>query len=551
MRFLPAGDDALLVELGSLEQTLALFHAIEHNPFPGIQDLVPAARTVLVQYRPAEISSRQLAVYIQGLAGQGDRPADAAFVHRSDRRVEIPVRYQGEDLEVVAQRLGISRAEVIERHTGAEFRAAFAGFAPGFIYLAGGDPCFHGMPRHTTPRTRVPAGSVAMAGDFSAVYPLDSPGGWQLLGVTPCHMWNLDRAEPALVQPGFRVRFRDQDKACATISLPTRGQAESGSTINPSPDAAAKTSPQPAPQPSEPWFDVRATGLRTLVQDLGRFGQTRMGVSRSGALDHGALRDANRIVGNPDGAPALENLLGGLQLRCRGRAVVAVTGADAPVHIATPAGRRVPAKSYQPLALDDGDTLHIGPPRAGTCCYVAVRGAWDVPAVLGSCATDTLAGIGPAPLAIGDALAVGRPSRTAVAPDLDRPFDLPRSGDVVSLDIVLGPRSDWFTDQAVKQLAAQEWTVTPQSDRVGMRLTGERPLARSTEGELPSEGAVAGAIQVPASGQPVLFLADHPLTGGYPVIGAVISRDLDRAAQMPVGVRVRFRPIGPFKEIQP
>ncbi|MDN5844466.1 MAG: biotin-dependent carboxyltransferase family protein, partial [Alcaligenaceae bacterium] len=305
------------------------------------------------------------------------------------------------------------------------------------------------------------------------------------------------------------------------------------------------------PQASEPWFDVRATGLRTLMQDLGRSGQTRMGVSRSGALDRGAVRDANRIVGNPGGAPVLENLLGGLQLRCHGRVVLAVTGADAPLYIVTSIGGRVPAQAYQPLALDDGDTLHIGPPRAGTCFYVAVRGAWDVSPVLGSCATDTLAGIGPAPLAIGDALAVGQPSRTAVLPGLSRPFDLPRAGDVLSLDVILGPRADWFTDQALEHLAAQEWTVTPQSDRVGMRLAGAHPLARNATAELPSEGAVVGAIQVPANGRPVLFLADHPLTGGYPVIGAVAGHDLDRAAQMPVGARVRFRPIGPFKEIQP
>ncbi|MDN5844303.1 MAG: allophanate hydrolase subunit 1, partial [Alcaligenaceae bacterium] len=232
MRFLPAGDCALLVELDSLEQTLALFHAIEQNPPPGVQDLVPAARTVLVQYQPAELSSRQLAAYIQGLAGQGAHVPQAVSADRSDRLVDIPVRYQGEDLDWVAQRLGMSRAEVIERHTGTEFQAAFAGFAPGFIYLAGGDPCFHGMPRRSTPRTRVPAGSVAVAGDFSAVYPSDSPGGWQLLGVTSCQMWDLARAEPALVQPGFRVRFHDQDKAGAIISLPGQGGTK------PSPETA-------------------------------------------------------------------------------------------------------------------------------------------------------------------------------------------------------------------------------------------------------------------------------------------------------------------------
>ncbi|MGB7482732.1 MAG: biotin-dependent carboxyltransferase family protein, partial [Castellaniella sp.] len=139
----------------------------------------------------------------------------------------------------------------------------------------------------------------------------------------------------------------------------------------------------------------------------------------------------------------------------------------------------------------------------------------------------------------------------AVQADAAPPPALPRRGELVTLEIVLGPRTDWFSPEALDLLAEQEWTVTPQSDRVGMRLAGAEPLTRTRQGELPSEGTVAGAIQVPAGGQPVLFLADHPLTGGYPVIGAVIGRDLDRAAQIPVGARLRFRPIGPFKEILP
>ncbi|MGE4451210.1 5-oxoprolinase/urea amidolyase family protein [Castellaniella sp.] len=549
-RCLPAGDGAVLAELGSLDETLALFQALGEWP-DGVEDVVPAARTLLVLFRPSALAARDVAAWLRrtaaGLeaAAAGGGGASAPRPDAAARRVEIPVRYTGEDLEAVAERLGLSRAELIERHTGSDYLAAFAGFAPGFVYLAGGDPCFHGVPRRAAPRVRVPAGSVAVAGDFSAVYPSDSPGGWQLLGVTPLRMWDMDRAEPALVRPGFRVRFRDLDAAGAAYSLPG---AETGAVDRP---AAAPS----VPATPAACFEVLAAGLQTLVQDLGRPGLTGMGVSLSGALDRGALRSANRIVGNPADAAVLENALGGLRLACRGRAVVAVTGARAELSLVTAAGIRLPAAPGRPLALDDGDELRVGAPSAGVRCYVAVRGGWDVAPVLGSRATDTLAGIGPAPLRPGDRLPVGaapdaaRPG--AVLPDGEAAPPPPGRGDLVTLDIVLGPRADWFTPAALALLAGQEWTVTPQSDRVGMRLSGAEPLVRDRQGELPSEGTVAGAIQVPAGGQPVLFLADHPLTGGYPVIGAVVGRDLDRAAQIPVGARLRFRPIGPFEEILP
>ncbi|WP_368643215.1 5-oxoprolinase/urea amidolyase family protein [Castellaniella ginsengisoli] len=550
-RCLPAGDGAVLAELRSLDETLALFQALGQRP-AGVEDVVPAARTLLVLFRPSALTAREVAAWLRrAAAALADAPGGAQGVPSaaSDaRRVEIPVRYAGEDLEAVAELIGLTRAELIERHTGSDYLAAFAGFAPGFVYLAGGDPCFHGIPRRAAPRVRVPAGSVAVAGDFSAVYPSDSPGGWQLLGVTPWRMWDMDRAEPALVRPGFRVRFRNLDAAGVAYSLPGE---------NARLPAAAPAAPGGAAAPAAPpaCFEVLSAGPQTLVQDLGRPGLTGMGVSLSGALDRGALRAANRIVGNPADAPALENALGGLRLVCRGRAVVAITGARAEIRLTTAAGIRLPAALSQPLALDDGDELRIGAPDAGVRCYVAVRGGWNAALVLGSCATDTLAGIGPAPLRAGDRLAVGavpggvRPG--AVQADAAPPPALPRRGELVTLEIVLGPRTDWFSPEALDLLAEQEWTVTPQSDRVGMRLAGAEPLTRTRQGELPSEGTVAGAIQVPAGGQPVLFLADHPLTGGYPVIGAVIGRDLDRAAQIPVGARLRFRPIGPFKEILP
>jgi len=170
--------------------------------------------------------------------------------------------------------------------------------------------------------------------------------------------------------------------------------------------------------------------------------------------------------------------------------------------------------------------------------------------VLASAAFDTLAQVGPAPLRAGDRIGLDPQARTgSVALSATRRA-LPAPGETVTLDIIAGPRTDWFDDSAQRLLTTQVWQVTAQSNRIGLRLAGERALTRSRQQELPSEGTCAGAIQVPASGQPVLFLNDHPLTGGYPVIAAVAPHHLDLAGQIPPGCGIRFNPISPFIDLQ-
>jgi KipI family sensor histidine kinase inhibitor len=529
MRFLPVNLNALMVEQGNLEQTLALLASLKREPIAGIDELVPAARTLLVYFRPAVQSMTALVQMIS----QRDVGAQA---ERSSTRIEIPVQYDGEDLAEVAGLLGITPAEVIQRHTGSDYTVAFTGFAPGFAYLTGGHPSFN-VPRRSTPRTRIPAGAVGLAGTFSGVYPQASPGGWQIIGTTPTAMWDIARDVPALLQPGYQVRFFDiatLSVADAAVLTGTSGQKTLKEATAP-PDARVA-------------LEVRSPGLQTLFQDLGRHGQAGQGISASGAMDQAACKAANRLVGNASNGACLETVNGGLQLRSRGETVVAVTGADVPVTVTAVSGTHWRAARYQPIALADGDTLALGEPVAGTRSYVAVRGGFAVPPVLGSCATDTLAHVGPAPVAAGDVLAVRSVLHGAVVGLAEAPpADLPTTQADVTLDVVLGPRTDWFTPEAARHLRQQRWQVTPQSNRVGIRLAGEVPLARAITGELPSEGTCAGAIQVPPSGQPVLFLADHPLTGGYPVIGAVAPYHLDKAGQIPVNAWVRFNPIRAFE----
>ena len=567
LRCLPAGDAGVLAEFDTLEDTLALFQVLGAWP-AGVEDVIPAARTLLVLFQPAVLSARDVADWLKQRAQAQKRMADSgqdAARHTEAvavRRIKIPVRYNGQDLESVAELLGLTRAELIERHTGTDYIGAFAGFAPGFVYLAGGDPCFHGVPRLPAPRVRVPGSSVAIAGDFSAIYPSDSPGGWQLLGETPWRMWDLNRAEPALIQPGFQVRFLDMEAPGTSYSLPS---SASGPVVAPDAvtseqavapvQAGAKTEQGDSGQAQhQAVIEVRHPGVQTLFQDEGRPGLTHLGVSRSGALDRTAMHRANRLVANPPETPVLEQALGGLKLVCHGKAVVAVVGALAPVIVTSASGMRLPAAADHPITLNDGDELRIGHVRAGVRCYVAVRGGWEVAPVLGSTATDVLAGMGPAPLKKGDKIAVGsvasakvqaKDDTLSVAADTVQAaaenLVPPQAGDQVVLDVMAGPRDDWFDSEALNRLVSQDWVVTPQSNRVGMRLAGEQPLVRSRQGELPSEGVVAGSLQIPPSGQPVLFLADHPLTGGYPVIAVVLAGQLDKLAQVPVGVRLRFR----------
>ncbi len=628
MRVLPVNLDTVLVELADLAETLALFDALQAEPIVGVVEMVPAARTILIAFDPSLLSARALATRIGSrLGGKAERHGGEVM--------QLPVRYDGEDLAEMADYLGVSVPALIQRHGAAIWQVAFTGFAPGFPYMSGDDPLFD-VPRRSSPRTRIPAGSVALAGRFCGIYPRETPGGWQLLGTTEVPMWDLQRSPPALLAPGQRVQFVDvateagaslladwrarlsgEDSsgaeqpaggagaqlkasgvagnglassplavargmeasvpgaAAAGLAAPGADSAEAGSAGNPvavsiGPAAAAVLSThadaghpaaanEPMPVPDAPVFEVLATGLQALFQDLGRPGQAGQGVSASGALDRGACVLANRLVGNARGATVLELLHGGFSMRVLQPAVVAITGATGPVQLRHADGTVQPVHRWEPLPLDAGDVLSIGAPETGLRSYLAVRGGFRVAAVLGSCATDTLAGVGPEPLQPGQSLLVDRRVAGAVQPHPDhRPPDLPRppdggqQGAVVTLDLVLGPRTDWFDTESIALLQTQDWQVSLQSNRVGLRLVGEQPLQRAAEYvgvELPSEGTALGALQVPTNGQPVLFLADHPLTGGYPVIACVAPHHLDLAAQLPAGTLLRFRVIAPFAEI--
>ena len=271
---------------------------------------------------------------------------------------------------------------------------------------------------------------------------------------------------------------------------------------------------------------ILESGPLATIQDRGRSGQAALGIPASGACDRTSYALSNRLVGNQPGAAAIEVTFGGLTLHADNDLMLAITGAPC-------AG--VPLNA--PTLVKAGHVLRLGRPRTGLRTYVAVRGGLDVPPVLGSRSTDLLSGLGPAPLAAGQTVRVGRSFGPMPGVDLAPVADPP--GGEVFVRVTPGPRRDWFTDGGWRSLLTQTYQVSSESNRVGVRLDGE-PLERAFAGELASEGMALGAIQIPPSGTPVIFLADHPVTGGYPVIAYVAAPDVDACAQLRPGQSVRL-----------
>jgi len=602
MRIRRAGDAALLVEpaddgparRADCTAPAALAAAIREADLPGLIDVVPAAQTVLVSFDPAAQSADRLAARLRQ-AGSG---ITAAGLPGEADPLVVDTVYDGPDLAGVAALAGLTVAEVIARHTAAEYRVGWLGFSPGFGYLTGLDPALD-VPRLDSPRLSVPAGSVAIAGGLAAVYPAASPGGWRLLGRTDAPLWVPGRNPPAMLAPGRQVRFRAVSQL--TPAPATAAAAQFTDSVRQGQDETYSRTSRSSGSSPDRWIEILQPGPLTTIQDLGRPGFAHLGVPRSGAADIESMRQANRLAGNEDGAACLEVTLGRLALRFGCAAVVGLAGAPATVRLteappaspgeesaaAGPGPARPATTDFAPadagpaggtaagfgsagpvLAVPAGAILRLGPPAAGLRTYLAVRGGIAVTPVLGSRSADVHSGLGPPPVRAGDRLPLGppRPPRPPGRqqegdPPLPRPdepprTDLPRShpegqreslwsggqrrrAPEVRLRVLAGPRDDWFIPDAMAALTAGSYQVTAASNRTGLRLAGPA-LRRARDAELPSEGMACGSLQVTHNGQPILLLADHPTTGGYPVIAVVLTADLPLAAQLRPGQRVRF-----------
>jgi KipI family sensor histidine kinase inhibitor len=517
-----AGDSALLVQVGDriavpvARRVRALARALAASGIPGLGEFVPGYATLLCTYDPLVTDVARLWRWL----AEAD-PEAAGGSEVPPRRLVVPVCYggaYGPDLAEVALRHGLSEAEVVRWHSGTTYHVYFLGFSPGFAYM-GEVPAAIATPRRATPRTRVPAGSVAIGGAQTGVYPTATPGGWHLLGRTPLVVYDPAAAEPALFRPGDEVTF--QPIAAADFAALAA--------------AAPAASPAAATGSGRPVLRVIRPGSLTTIQDLGRGGHQAAGIPVAGAADVPALRLANRLLGNPDGAAALEITVLGPHLVALADVALAVVGGDL--------GAQVDGQPVAPGAsflLRRGQELRFLGPRAGCRAYLAVAGGVEAPLTLGSRSCDLLGGLGPRPLAAGDTVCAGEPAApdAALAGRRLRPgaYELPR-GPEVAVAVVPGPQDDWFAEG--ERLYGAAYHVLPASDRTGLRLDG--PPLHPRGQELLSEATPLGAIQVPADGRPIVLLAGRQTVGGYPKIGVVATHDAWRLAQLrPGAVAVRF-----------
>ncbi|MET0554811.1 MAG: 5-oxoprolinase subunit PxpB, partial [Vicinamibacteria bacterium] len=489
LRFRRAGDRALLAypSGGADDETSARVRALDRalhaRPFPGAVEAVPAVASLLVLYEPGTVSFAEACAYLERADAEPPGDEEPGRVH------VVPVAYggaHGPDLEEVARVAGLDAGAYVEQHAAREYRALMLGFRPGFAYL-GWLPEALRTARRATPRVGVPAGSVAVAGLQTAVYPSASAGGWNLIGRTGAVLFDPLRDPPALLAPGDRVRFVPSADALAR-ETDASDRAVLGAAI----------------------VEVLDGGWLTTVQDRGRTGFRRFGVSGAGALDPVAADAANAAVGNAGDAALLECTSAGPVLRFLAATRFAIAGADlsATLERADLGEWRVPLGTS--VFARTGNVLRFGERVRGCRAYLALGGGVDVPRRLGSRATDlpgAYGGYDGRALRAGDRLSVGW---LAGVPGTT---PLPETAEHVLVRVVLGPQDDHFAPETIERFLAAEWAVGPDSDRAGCRLQGPT-LAHAGAAEIASEGMVPGSIQVPPDGRPIAMLADGPTTGG-------------------------------------
>lgn len=484
---------------------VSLAERLSRRRLPGILDAIPGARTLFVLFDPQARDSAGIIRVLRRFAAERE-PAPP-----KTRLLRIPVAYGGDggpDLLAVARDLGLDPAELCRRHATAEYRVAFLGFSPGFAYLTGLPPEL-AVPRLESPRPRVAAGSVAIAGEYSAIYPSETPGGWRLIGRTAVSLFDPTAEPPALLSPGDRVSFEPIGEGELLRRLAERRAGEM----------------REVPVEDETLFEVVTPGPFTSIQGAPRFGLGRSGVPAGGAMDLGALAVGNARVGNPAGAAALEVTLSGLELSLRSDATLALAGADLDAKWngnAAPLGEAFPARK--------GDRITFGRARIGARAYLCVAGGLEQRRPAETTRR----------LAKGDRVVRARPGsspgREASAVAVQPPAE---SG--ATLRALPGPQSDVLEAASAERFFSATYRVSPESDRRGIRLEGPALDLRRSPDVAP-EGTALGTIQVPANGLPIVLGPDRPVTGGYAKIATVIARDWPLLAQAPPGTPVRFRP---------
>ena len=531
LRFLPLGTDGVLVEAAGPHEALALFSTLVAEPLGGVTDVVPGERTVALRFLDSLLTAETLVTVVRRMRVRHD-PA------RDGRLVVLPVEHDRAVLERVAEASAVEPDALLARHLGTTYAVATTSDEPGTAHLLCTDLLLTGLPAPDAATTGDEPdgeadvrGTVAVVDGHLVVRPGAPHAGDVVLARTDVALWDLRRRVPAALQPGMRVRFVEADDAAALADARDRGET----VVE---DDVVVGADEP---PTRGGLRVVHPGGHALVEDLGRPGRSSLGVSRSGGMDHRAVREADRLVGMTSGAAVLELAGGGFEAVAEGDQVVALAGAPVPVVVRTPSGRRH-EEVGAPFALDDGDVLSVGEPPSGVWTCLAVRGGLAVPAVLESASGDLRTGTGPGLLGPGDLVPVGTAWAEAVAaPAVDAQRSVPSAGGVTVVDVVLGPRHELVEPASLEALVDEAWRVGPGSDRTGLHLSGPTALATTCAAVLPREPLVPGGVEIAADGTLLVAMSDHPVTVSRPVVAIVVAGQLDRIAQVPVGGRVRFR----------
>lgn len=547
VRIMPQGERGLVVELGdAIDPVLNarvrwLARAVQERLAEDVLEVVPTYRSLLVVHDPLRVPRRRLTAALSALVSELPAQVDP---EQGGRLVHLPVCYGGAfgpDLEDVARQAGLPPGEVVHVHSSATYLVYMLGFTPGFPYL-GGMPARIATPRLETPRTRIPAGSIGIGGAQTGIYPVESPGGWRLIGRTPVRLFDPGARSPFLLAAGDRIRFvpvtraqfEDVARQVAAGTYQVSG-AEGRRPANATRGVAGRA--PAARRGGTSTIEVVKPGLLTTIQDEGRPGFRAFGMPFAGALDQRAYALANLLAGNPPGAAALEMTLLGGTFRFAKDAYVGIAGADMQP---TLDGAAVP--HWSGFLVRAGSVLAFSSARDGVRCYLAARGGIDVPPVLGSRSTYTRAGVGGLhgrPIAAGHVLPSGPMSLRDASPRRLPARAIPRYGREIRLRVLLGPQDDRFLPEGVATFLAGAYTVTNRNDRMGYQLEG--PVIQHLRGpDIVSDGLLPGAVQVPGSGTPFVMTADCQTVGGYAKIATVIGPDLDRVAQARRGDVVRF-----------
>ncbi|MBO6101233.1 MAG: 5-oxoprolinase subunit PxpB [Spirochaetaceae bacterium] len=529
-------------------QISAFVKAFEYvtKDIPGVLEIVPTYCSVSIYFDEKICEASLLKKHAQKVIKE---LADIKeFSTGSAKIVTIPVCYEDEefapDLEKVALHAKLTKEEVIKKHSSSDYLIYMMGFLPGFPYLGGMDERL-ATPRLETPRTKIPAGSLAIGGVQTGLYPVESPGGWNIIGRTPVKLFDLKRKPFFLYETGNRIRFEpitreefeafDESQWLAQLAEEADGVVRVG-------EATSDTAASKEVYECGGGLEILESGLLTTVQDLGISGFQKYGIGQSGAMDQISFALANEICGNEKNAACLETTLAGPSIRFVTACDFAITGAV--FENATLDG--VGIQMNKKISAKAGSVLNCGFATKGLRSYIAFTGGLLVPKVFGSSSTNLKSKIGGymgRKLLADDQLAIGfnKKNLKSLGKEVGAKGFI-KNKDVLVLDCIKSSQFESFQKRIVKRFTDSIYTVSAESDRMGIRFTGQSLECGKTD--IISDAIPFGAVQITSAGLPVVMAADRQTTGGYAKIACVTKASMCKLAQATPGTKVRFN----FKE---